>query len=301
MKWRTVLPTLLLLLIPLPLMWLLLVAMSGPGAGARMTLPHGRTLIPRLSHEERLRLSTYEHDCRTDTDCAPQLRCVSDARTARHYCTDSLCTEDAHCPQGFTCSPWSAENDKDVIGICSLLGVRQEGELCESLPESPTEGCVKGLFCQGFCGRPCRADEPSSCPEGYSCHAGEEGPYCMPTCEGRPCPAGQRCVDLMGGQGSICMTIHGQDCQQTPCPQDLACMLNANPRTPGHIWMECLKNCGEGEPPCPEETACFLFQCRRACNPENSSACGPGFRCGRNHPSQPWVCVPDPASARKDS
>ncbi len=94
-----------MLLMPLPLVWLLSVAMSGPGASARMTLPPGRTLVPMLSREERMRLTTYEHDCRTDADCDPQLRCAYDVPTSRYHCTDSLCTEDERCPEGFTCIP----------------------------------------------------------------------------------------------------------------------------------------------------------------------------------------------------
>jgi hypothetical protein len=300
MKWRMVLPALLVLLMPLPLVWLLSIAISGPGPDARMTLPRGKTLVPMLSREDRLHLTTYAHDCRTDADCDPQLRCVYNAPTRRHHCTDSLCTEDEHCPQGFTCIPLSAENDKDLVGVCSLIGVRKEGELCRQVPERPKDGCAKGLFCQGFCGRPCQVDEPTSCPERYYCRADPEGSYCMPTCEGRPCPSGQRCVELMGGQGSVCMTIHGQDCQQIPCPQGLHCTLNTSPSTPGHIWMQCLQDCGRDKPPCAEGTACFLFQCRKSCDPENATACGPDFHCGRKHPSQPWVCLPGSASGKED-
>lgn len=292
MRWRTVLPVLLILVVPLPLLWLLFIAMSGPKLGAGVALPPGKTLVPMLSREERLLLTTYAHDCRTDADCEPPLRCAYDVPTMRHHCTDSLCTVDEHCLEGFTCIPWLAENGKDLLRVCSLLGVRKEGELCESLPQDPENGCVKGLFCQGFCGRPCRVDEPTSCPKGYSCHAGEEGSSCMPTCEGRACPAGQRCVGLFGGLASVCMTVHGQDCQQTPCPQGLKCIRNTYPSTPGHIWMECLRGCGGDEPPCPEGTACFLFQCRKSCDPQDSSVCGPGFYCGRGHPSQPWTCIP---------
>jgi hypothetical protein len=97
---------------------------------------------------------------------------------------------------------------------------------------------------------------------------------------------------LMGEGGSVCMKIHGQDCQQTPCTQGLKCIRNTYPSIPGHLWMECLRHCGGKQPPCPEGTACFLFQCRQSCDPENPSACGPDFYCGRNHPNQPWVCLP---------
>lgn len=292
MKWRRVLPTLLVLLLPVPLVWLLSIAMSGLRPSARLTPPQGKTFFPMLSHEERLLLTTYTHDCRTDTDCDPQLRCAYDVPTSRYQCTDSVCTSDDHCPDGFTCIPSSTENGKDLIRVCVLRGVRQEGELCYRIPESPKQGCAKGLSCQGFCGRPCQVDEPVSCPEGYYCRAGEEDTSCMPTCEGRPCPAGQRCIDLAGGQGSLCMTINGQDCEQTSCPQGLNCIRTAYPSTPDHLWMECLRSCFKNQPPCPEGTACFLFQCRKSCDPENSSACGPDFHCGRNHPDQPWVCLP---------
>lgn len=300
MKWRTVLPVLVMILMPLPLIWMLSIAMSDPGSGARMSLPPGKTFVPMLSLEERQRLTTYEHDCRTDADCDPQLRCVYDMQTSRHHCTDSLCTEDEHCPEGFACVPWSAENDKDLIRVCSLVGVRKEGELCRPVPERTKDGCERGLFCQGFCSRPCRMDEPASCPEGYYCRADKEGSYCMPTCEGRSCPSGQRCVELMGGQGSVCMKIHGQDCQQDPCEQGLHCTLNTSPSTSGHIWMQCLQDCGRDKPSCAEGTACFLFQCRKSCDPENSTACGPDFHCGRKHPSQPWVCLPGSASGKED-
>jgi len=290
MKWRMSLQVLLVLLLLLPLLWLSSIAMFGPGA--RVTLPQDKPLVPMLSREERLRLTTYEHDCGTDADCETQLRCVYDVRTARQHCTDSSCTEDGHCPDGFACIPFGTVNGKELVRVCSMLGVRKEGEICESLPSDRQEGCAKGLVCQGFCGRPCREEEPASCPEGYFCHVGGAGSSCLPTCEGRSCPADQRCVQLMGGHTSVCMTIHGQDCERTPCSRGMHCTLNTYPTTPGQVWMECLRNCGEDEPPCPEGSVCFLYQCRKSCDPQDSSVCGPGFSCGRNHPSMPWACVP---------
>jgi len=290
MNWRKLPPALLGLLIPIPLVWLVYIAMSGPGS--QVLPPQGKSFVPMLSHEERLGLRTYEHDCRTDADCDPQLRCVYDVRTARGRCTDSTCTDDKHCPMGSACIPFRTVNEKEVVRVCSLIGVRKEGELCRDLPENPKDGCAKGLVCQGFCGRPCRVDDPSTCPEGYFCHEGSEGASCLPTCEGRSCPEGQRCVQLMG-KPSVCMTVHGQDCELNPCAQGLHCTLDASPRTPGHVWMECLRGCGgEEDHPCPEGTACFLFQCRKSCDPLDASTCEPGFRCGRNHPNMPWACIP---------
>lgn len=290
MNRRTVLPALLVLLLLLPLVWLGLISMSG--LGARMPLSQGKPIVPMLSREERLRLTTYAHDCGTDADCETQLRCVYDGRTARQHCTDSSCAEDEHCPNGFACIPFGAVNGKELVRVCSILGVRKEGEVCESQPSEPQEACARGLLCQGFCGRPCRVEDPASCPEGYSCHEGSEGASCLPACEGLACPADQRCVRLMGGHASACMTIHGQDCERTPCAQGLHCTRNTYPTTPGEIWMECLRDCGENEAPCPEGTVCSLYQCRKSCDPQDSSSCGPGFSCGRNHPNMPWACVP---------
>jgi hypothetical protein len=295
MNWRRVLPVLLSLLLPLPLLWLISIALSG--TSAQVPLPQGKTLVPMLSPEERLRLSTYERDCRTDTDCESQLRCFYDMRTARQYCTDSRCTEDEHCSEGFTCLPLEATNDKELVRVCSLLGVRKEGELCERLPSARGAGCAKGLFCQGFCGRPCRMNE-SSCPEGFFCHEGSNGLSCLPTCKGHSCPEGQRCVPLAGEGASVCMTVHGEDCERPPCPEGLRCTRNAYPDAPDEIWMECLRSCGESEPPCPEGAVCTLYQCRKTCEPQDSSVCGEGFRCGSNHPDMPWACVPGTSSTK---
>lgn len=291
MKWRTVLPGLLgVLLLPLPLLGLVYLAMSHPGA--RPSPPTGHHLVPMLSPEVRQGLRTYEQDCRTDADCESQLRCFYNLRTGRQYCTDSTCGTDEDCPEDFACRTLRAHNKEDFIRVCSLQGSRKEGELCEKLPRLLVDGCEKGLICSGFCGRPCSLEQPSSCPEGYVCKEGDHAPSCVPTCEGRACPAGQRCVSLMGGHGSVCMTVHGQDCELNPCPQGMYCTRSTYPTTPGKIWMQCLRRCGRSTAPCPEDSACFLFQCRQACNPEGPPVCEPGFACGRNQPGQPWVCLP---------
>ena len=40
----------------------------------------------------------------------------------------------------------------------------------------------------------------------------------------------------MGEGASVCMKLHGQDCQQTPCTQGLKCIRNTYPSIPGHLW-----------------------------------------------------------------
>jgi hypothetical protein len=295
MNWRTLLSSLLVLLLLLPLAWLLSIALSGHGPS--LLLPQGKALVPMLSHEERLRLRTYDYECRTDADCESPLRCFYNPRTERQACADSTCMADSDCPGGFACRSFpchtlEARNGKDLVRICSPLGVRKEGERCASLPATRDEGCERGLLCQGFCGRPCRLDEPSSCPEGYFCREGNNGPSCLPTCEGRSCPEDQRCLPFSAEKASVCTKVHGQDCEQNPCPQGAQCTRYAYPTHPGEAWMECLRPCSEGEPLCAEGSVCYLYRCRKSCDPEAASACGPGFAC-KSRPGEPWTCVPD--------
>lgn len=290
MRWRTLLTVLLGFALPLPLAWLLhSTLLSGYGTDQ----PPARlgNLVPMLTPEERQRLSTYEQTCQTDTNCEPPLRCFFNMRTATQYCTDSTCMRDEHCPKGFACRTLDVDGT-DLLRVCSLVGVRKEGESCTVLPSIREEGCEKDLFCEGRCGRSCQMNEPSSCPEGFFCQPGLDGPSCLPTCEGRSCPEGQRCV-RMDGRVSVCATVYGQDCEQTPCPQGQDCMFHTYPWHPGRVWMECLRDCGGPDAlPCPEGTVCHLYQCHKSCTPEDPSICGPGFACARRSTREPWTCVP---------
>lgn len=291
MRWRIVAVALLGVLLPLPLMWLFRLAMQGYGVNTSVI--QGRFVVPMLLPEQRAALSTYGQDCQNDADCGPHLRCNED-EVGHLYCIDSECNTDSDCPEEYVCRLERSLSGNAWMRRCSRIGVRKEGEICEGFPSIREEGCEKGLICTGFCGRPCRLGEPSSCPEGFNCKADEDGPACIPSCEGRACPEGQRCITgLLGGIGSICMKVYGQDCELTPCPQGLSCTRIPSVRSPGRIAMECLRDCGGTEdPPCPEGTACFLFQCRQACDPQGPPVCVPGFACGRDHSSQPWVCLP---------
>ena len=290
MNWRTILSSLLVLLLLLPLAWLLSTALSGHGPS--LVLPHGKALVPMLSHEERLRLRTYDYECRTDADCDQPLRCFFNMLVHHSYCADSTCMTDAHCPEGFTCQTWATHSRKDQLRICSVVGVRKEGEVCLMLPREREDGCERGLVCRDRCGRPCRLEDPSTCPSGYFCEDDPSGPSCQPTCEGRTCPEGQRCVSR-GERISICAQVLGQDCQLNACPQGQGCSVHEYPEHSHAVWMECLQSCDmQGGPTCPEGTFCYLYQCRKSCTPQDSSVCGPWFGCGRNHPSMPWACVP---------
>ncbi len=290
MKWRALPAVVLGLLLTLPLAWLLGISVKGAVAGS----VHSEQLhlVPLLTAEQRHRLLTYERDCRTDADCEPPLRCFFNDRLSKHFCTDSRCMTDLQCPEDFVCRTFDTDNGKDRIRGCALVGVREEGESCRRLPDTREEGCTRGLFCQTRCGRPCRLDEPSSCPTGFFCDDGPDGPSCLPNCDGLSCPEGQRCVSVAKGV-SICARIQGLDCVSNPCPKGQDCQVYANLQPADEVWMECLSSCAASEPRCPEGTACYLYQCHKSCDPQAPSACPPGFVCGHQEPSKPWVCLPD--------
>jgi hypothetical protein len=302
--WRTLLAPLFGLLVALPLAWLFYVAISGKGANVPRS--QGKAPVPMLSSEERRSLLTYERSCKSDADCEPPLRCFFSTRSMSHYCSDSRCVTDLQCKEGFTCRTQPLSNGAS-LRVCSLVGIRKEGELC--LEHSPTTdyACERGLLCHGRCGRPCKLEDPSSCPEGFFCHGGsEEGPSCLPTCEGRTCADGQRCVPLdrpvlEGRHASICARVYGQDCQQNPCPQDQLSLLQAYPQPMDAVWMQCASGCGADAPPCPEGTVCHQYQCHQSCTPEDPSSCEPGFVCHRKASQEPWRCVPAPRASREPS
>lgn len=263
---------------------------------ADLSHQQGANIVPMLTREERHRLLTYERDCRTDADCEPPLRCFFNDRISRSFCTDSKCMTDLQCPEDFACRTFDADNGKDRVRGCSLVGIRKEGESCRRLPDTRKYGCGRGLFCQARCGRPCRLEDASSCPAGFFCDDGPDGPSCLPTCEGRTCSEGQRCVALWG-RVSICARIHGPDCELTSCPEGLKCEVYDHLPPADELWMECLHGCGGKEdPPCPEGSACYLYRCRKSCDPQGPPVCAPGFVCGRQEPSQPWVCLPSSRS-----
>lgn len=182
----------------------------------------------------------------------------------------------------------------ELIRVCSLVGSRQEGEMCHAWTRDPEYGCERGLLCHTRCGRPCEPGDPSTCPEGFFCEEARAGAACQPTCEGRTCPEGQRCIGV-GGKRSLCAKVHGRDCQSEPCGPGQQCSVSAYPRPAREVWMQCTQTCGlEGKPPCPEGSVCEDNQCLTRCSPD--SRCAEGFKCA-GPPSGPTVCMPDvPAS-----
>lgn len=297
-KWRTLLVALLGLALPLPLAWLLYTSLLGHTAGEG-SLPPGVRPLPMLTLEERLRLPTYERNCRSDADCDSQLRCFFNMLSQRSYCTDSLCMADGQCPEGFACRVLTTRSGEDVLRACSLVGIRGEGEACESLPRDREDGCKRELLCRDRCGRACELNESTSCPEGYFCEEHPEGATCQPTCEGRTCPEGQQCV-RRGDRVSICARVFGPNCQRSPCPSGQLCSVDAYPAVADAVWMQCMYPCGTpNDASCPEGTVCSFYGCRESCGTKDPLACAPGWAC-KGRPGEPLTCVPSLKAARGD-
>jgi len=249
---------------------------------------------PMLTEEERLSLQTYRRDCRKSTDCEPPLGCLLDTRIVRAYCTDSQCVLDTQCPAGFSCRPLVTTGDGPLVRFCIPHGLRKEGEDCFPTPSDQKSACAEGLVCsRGWCGRPCQLDEPTSCPEGFFCADSPPRPACRPTCEGRTCPEGQRCIRDDRADASVCAVVYGQDCQHSPCAEGKKCLALFAAKTQMSAWMECLPECGKDLPPCAPGLVCHYDACHRPCEPDGPNVCDPGFRCQRANDTLPWLCHAD--------
>ena len=133
------------ILLPLPLMWIAYAFLFKHPTDTSRT--REALLIPMLSTLERAGTPTYKRVCRTDSDCDPRLRCFFSMVLGRRYCTDSRCMTDKDCPDSFTCQTYLAENKKDLIKTCSVVGVRKEGEVCSAFTIDLEYGCERGLVC----------------------------------------------------------------------------------------------------------------------------------------------------------
>jgi len=289
MRWRMPATLLVGLLLVLPLAWVLHVTLF---KGLRPT-PEAK-VVPMLSPQERQRLMTYERPCTGRKDCEPPLGCFFNTRSRWMYCTDSRCMTDQQCAEDMVCRTLKTQGGGPPIRQCTLVGVRKEGDPCVDMSSLRDAACERGLLCQHRrCGRPCRLDEAGSCPEGFFCRDGLNGPSCLPTCEGRACPEGQQCVRLDEGI-SVCTEVHGQDCQRTPCPGGHECFVQAPFNHPGEVWMTCLIPCGARDTPdCPEGFVCEMSYCRKSCDPTVPNACGPHYKCHRYSERYAWTCEPD--------
>jgi hypothetical protein len=254
----------------------------------------GARVVPILAQDERRALLTYGRTCHDEKDCARPLACLNLFPSDEPVCVDSSCMTDLQCKQGFTCRTREALGQGAVVRRCVLIGSQQEGRPCFIGADRPETACAQGLLCgNDHCGRPCTLEEPSSCPEGFVCRAGLDGPSCHPFCKGGDCPPGQQCVSP-GTDKARCMIVEGDNCQREPCAEGLECKITTTPEK--EAWsagMECLRPCDDKRA-CPEDSMCFLGGCRRRCGPEAKDVCGPRKRCVLFPVDKFSVCMSSP-------
>jgi hypothetical protein len=292
MKGRALLTIVSVFLLALPLMWISSRLLLG-NLHASVTREEGPELVPVISPYVARRLPTFERDCEKNADCDAPLVCVRQLMW-KMACVASTCATDADCREGLSCHSIAVEDR--VLRLCGASGEVAEGEFCTEWPRLREWACAPDLVCtQLKCRRPCKPQEPRSCPEGFDCHAADvKGSVCLPTCEGRSCPEGQRCVALSHGV-SICARVHGTDCQLHPCPAGQVCGISTK-ETRGDVWMRCELACGEPEPACPQGFSCSVGRCKRQCNSDAPGSCGPMEMCAGFTESEPGVCIFDSGS-----
>ena len=293
MSWRTALRAVFGLLLPLPMV--LLLASALPMGMPAQHQVNGHRVSPVLAAEERARLQTYHRDCALSSECEPPLGCLLDTRAGAQYCSDSQCLTDVQCRDGQVCRTLTTSGDGPLVRICVPVGVRKEGEMCVEIGRELVDACAPGLTCggqDGFCARPCKKEDPASCPEGFFCAETELESLCLPTCEKTGCPDGQHCIQYEDG-ASACAKVYGTNCRQTPCADNQECLLDHDTSRPATVWMHCWQFCREDPSSCPPGLICNGWSCHPPCAPEGPNTCAEGYRCKKRRASHPWVCLPD--------
>lgn len=222
---------------------------------------------------------------------------MANRQTRRFECMSSECEEDMHCFPGFVCGQVNAgATGASIIRRCVPVGLRQRGEHCDTLPISPAGSCQEGLVCLGgICGVPCRVEDPSSCPTGYSCEDSPNGAGCYPDCRQLGCPDGQRCK-LFGDGDAQCLASVRGECPESPCAQGERCNSRAF-RGHGVFW--CARPCNPlRADSCPAGQVCGMGSatvstCYRQCDPREPDSCGEGWRCASvSEDMRQWGCYP---------
>jgi hypothetical protein len=286
MNWRKLAPVAGGLLLPLPLLF---IAKLFLGPSAPLVI-NGRVVSPMLSRGETKKLLTFERPCRRPDDCEPPLACLNLGGPKSSLCVASECQTDLQCREGFTCRVLSTPGHGPLVRFCVPEGPHPEGHLCHDWPARKEDACQRGLICAGWCGRPCKPDEPSSCPQGFFCDEGLNGPSCLPSCSPEDCSPGEQCVHFRE-RISACMSVRGVNCQVSPCPSGQKCTFNSSPGAE-RIAMECVLPCDEAHPSCPQGSICFASTCRRACDYTQDNSCGPEERCSLYPDRQLSLCFP---------
>lgn len=249
----------------------------------------GPGFSPVLSQDEQFRLNTFQQRCEKREDCDPPLECLPLFTGGESYCLDSDCLTDLQCNEDFTCRALKPRGRGPLVRRCVPAGTSREGEPCIPSSREQDVVCERGLICNGYCGRPCQLDEPTSCPEGFFCARGKNGTSCLPSCEESTCQEGMQCVRYDSGM-SVCARVRGENCQEVPCPEGQRCRKSYTPGDKEWVSMECVTPCDRKNPSCPEGFLCHRGACRRPCSPKKVDSCGPRQSCSPGPPGGPWVC-----------
>ncbi len=252
MKRSTFLAIILCVLLPLPLVLIMGMAWKSLSEERARRVKES----PVLALEETWRLQTYSQKCWKGADCEPPLGCLSfSAHEREGLCSDSWCMTDLQCSEGGTCQTLPTLDDGPLVRACVSPGLRKEGEACVLAREPRRSTCARGLRCNGgWCGRPCELDDSKSCPEGFFCRDGLNGPSCMPSCEGMSCSEGQQCIPMEEGV-SVCVKLLGEDCRRTPCPEGQQCTMGPLRYTKSGVVklkMACMQLRAGNEAACPD-------------------------------------------------
>ena len=274
MNWRKVATFTLGLLLPLPLVLAIGLVYR---LDRDLSVPQSRQISPVLSRAERAKLPSFQRACRRSEDCDPPLACLNIDGGGTSSCVDSECLNDTQCADGFVCRTLKSRDDGPLVRTCVPQGNVPEGTLCVEAPANRQGACQPGLICAGWCGRPCQLDEPSSCAPGSFCADSLNGPSCLPSCTVNSCPSGQQCIRSDEGI-SFCATVSGENCQRSVCPEGRKCTYSFSPGQ-NRVQMECVMPCDDQAPSCPMGSLCFAGACRRPCDGDGSTACGPGEQC----------------------
>jgi hypothetical protein len=252
------------------------------GSTLRPTVSEGQKALPYLPTSEARALSSFGSPCLRPEECEPPLGCIEVGAVGRGTCLNSQCESDSQCEPGRTCQTLKPMGEGRPVHRCiALQGERLEGELCWPGLANQADRCAPGLLCNhGWCGRPCRLQETSDCPEGFFCHESLNGPSCVPSCEARGCPQELQCARDADGI-SVCVQLRGTDCSGDSCPAGSNCTFNNLSFVDAGLALrqECIAPCGEGLPACPSGRVCVASQCLRTCDPQGPGTCFPEERC----------------------
>jgi hypothetical protein len=274
-RTKTLIATILVLILPLPLILVI-------GRASWPRLPQGQNVLPLLPSDQARALPSFESPCLRAEDCEPPLGCLEAGALGRGVCLNTACETDSQCGPEKYCRTFPTMNGDAALRRCDRRGgERPEGDACVAVYTFAEDRCADGLLCnRGWCGRPCTLGEASSCPEGFFCQQGLNGPSCVPTCEARGCPTGLQCARESGGI-SVCAQLRGSECSEGSCPAGSSCTFtNLSSVDAGiALRLECGAPCGEGLPACSSGRVCVASRCLRTCAPHGPDTCYPEERC----------------------